>query len=109
MTKESRKNLRISCSVPVLIRVTNGEPSEGWGIIYDISVGGIKLETRRELEGKGTVFLSFTLGQNFIFENTRGTVVRVTGSEGYFTAGIEFDLVIDKNHMKDALVSMIEG
>ncbi|MFH1368725.1 MAG: PilZ domain-containing protein [Elusimicrobiota bacterium] len=109
MTKENRRSLRISCSVPVLVRVTKGEPAEAWGIIYDISLVGIKLETRKELENKETVFLSFTLGQNFIFENARGTVVRVSKNAGYSMVGIEFDLAVDKNHLKDALVSLIEG
>lgn len=109
MTIENRRNLRISCSVPVLLRVPKGEPAESWGIIFDISVGGIKLETRKQLESREPVFLSFTLGRNFIFENARGTVMRVTKNAGYYMIGIEFDLLVDKNHLRDALVALIEG
>ena len=109
MTIEQRRSMRISCSVPMLIRVTSGEPAEAWGIIYDISLVGIKLETRRELEKGETIFVSFELANNYIFENTRGKVVRVSKYGGYLTVGLEFDLIIDKNHLKDALHSMLEG
>lgn len=101
--------MRISCSVPVLIRVTSGEPAEAWGIIYDISLVGIKIETRRELEKNDAVFVSFELANNFIFENTKGKVVRSSEYEGYYTIGLEFDNILDKNHLKDALHSMLEG
>ena len=109
MTIEQRRCMRISCSVPVLLRLTNGEPAESWGVIYDISLVGIKLETRRELEKNDTIFVSFELVNNFIFENTRGKVVRLFRSGGYLTIGVEFDNIIDKNHLKDALHSMLEG
>ncbi|MHB9155398.1 MAG: PilZ domain-containing protein [Endomicrobiales bacterium] len=108
MSREYRKNVRISCSVPVLLRFTSGEPTESWGIIYDISLGGIKLETRRLLRAGEPVFLSFGLGEAFLFENTRGTVIRVSGMEGYYMVGIKFDLVVDRNHLRDGLFSMIE-
>lgn len=109
MTIEQRRSMRLSCSVPVLLRVTNGEPAESWGVIYDISLVGIKLETRREFEKNDTVFVSFVLANDFIFENTRGKIVRLSASGGYLTLGVEFDNIIDKNHLKDALHTMLEG
>ena len=108
MTKESRRNLRISCSIPVLLRFVSREPAEGWGTIYDISMGGIKLETRSPISDGETIFLSFVLGGDYVFENTRGKVVRVLEQNGYFIAGIEFYLLMDRNHLREGLLSMLE-
>ena len=109
MGKELRKNLRISCSIPVLLRFVSRTPQEGWGTIYDISLGGIKLETRFHLEVGENIFLSFILGDNFIFENTRGRIIRIEEKDGYFTCGIEFDHIVDKNHLKEGLYSILDA
>lgn len=108
MTKEYRKSLRMSCSVPVILRFIARETRESWGTIYDISLGGLKLETRMPLTNGEMLFLSFVLGDNYLFENTRGTVVRVSSHDGYFTAGIQFSLPIDRTHLRDGLHSLLD-
>lgn len=108
MTKELRKSLRISCSVPVLVRFPARDQREGWGTLYDISLGGIKMETRTPLMPGETIFLSFILGDNYVFENTRGKVVRVVMQNGYYTAGVEFYLVVDREHLRNGMHSLLE-
>jgi c-di-GMP-binding flagellar brake protein YcgR len=108
MTKERRRNLRISCSIPVLLRFPARDQREGWGTLYDISLGGIKMETRMPLVSGESIFLSFVVGDNYVFENTRGKIVRVVAQEGYYIAGVEFSLVVDRDHLKEGLHSLLE-
>jgi c-di-GMP-binding flagellar brake protein YcgR len=108
MPQESRRNLRISCSLPVLLRFVSKTPEEGWGTIYDISLGGIKLETKNRLGVGESFFMSFIIGDNYNFENTKGRVVRVDEVDGFYTCGVEFDLSIDKTHLRDALFGILD-
>jgi hypothetical protein len=108
MAQELRRNLRISCSIPVLLRFISRMPEEGWGMIYDISLGGIKLSTRSQLDTAESLFLSFIIGSDFNFENIKGKIMRADEDEGYFTYGIEFDSSVDKVHLRDALFTIFD-
>lgn len=109
-----RKYARISCFLPSLIRspvllqFKNGEkPSDGWGVIHDISLGGIKIETRTELEKGQTIFISFSLSDNFKFANTKGIVTRTVKDGIYYTYGIKFESVVDQEHLKNAIEEIL--
>lgn len=109
MGKEARKTIRISCSIPALLRFPSGSIQDGWGVIYDISLGGIKLETRSPISKGDIVYVSFNVSDNLIFENMRGRAVRVLQEGVYFVVGVEFDLAIDKNHLKEGIRTLTEG
>jgi hypothetical protein len=90
------------------MRSLTGEPPESWGIIYDISIHGLKIETRRPIKKDDTVFLSFVIAVNNVFESVRGKIVHVEEKNGYYMAGVEFDSVVDRNHLRDGLHAIIE-
>lgn len=103
MVEWRRKHTRISCNIPVLLRVPGGNPPEGWGTILDISLGGIRVETRYPLSVNQEVFVTFNFSENFSFVNTKARVCRLTLRGIYFIAGMEFTGLVDQKHLKDAL------
>ncbi|HBU70273.1 MAG TPA: hypothetical protein DEE98_07840 [Elusimicrobia bacterium] len=105
-----RKYARISCFLPTLIRFplvfeyhSEKGLSDGWGVIHDISLGGIKFESRELLNKGQKVFISFTISNNFIFTNAPGIITRIIKNGIYYTYGIQFESLVDQQHLKDAL------
>ena len=103
MSEWRRKHRRISCFIPILIRPTGSKYDEGWGIIQDIGLGGVKLESRLPLNDGQTVFVSFMVSDNFNFVNTKGIVKRIIKSGIYYIYGIQFVELIDRQHLLNAL------
>lgn len=109
MTRDQRKNLRIECLIPVLIRNPKIYPQEGWGIICDLSLGGVKLETRFRLTAGDVVYITFSMEKDYTFENLCSKVMHVGYHKGYSLAGVEFDDSVDKSYLRDALSRMINS
>lgn len=103
-----RKHARISCYIPVLIRVPGKIPQEGWGIIRDISLGGLRLETRYPLVVGETIYTTFSFSQNFSFVNTRSKVLRIGKSGVYNICGLEFEMLVDREHLRNAFEEYLE-
>lgn len=109
-----RKYTRMACFLPsyinysVLINVkTDNKNLDGWGVVQDISMGGIKIETRVPLRKGQVIFISFTIGENFNFVNTKCVVKRIFQDGIYYICGLEFVSLSDRQHLKDALADMI--
>lgn len=109
-----RKYARMACFLPsyinysVLISMKSGNANlDGWGVVQDISMGGIKIETRTPIQKGQTVFVSFSIDNNFTFTNTKCIVKRVAQSGIYYICGLEFVNLVDKQHLKDALEHMM--
>ena len=107
MSLDLRKNSRVSCSIPALFRFPGEEPAESWGIVYDLSLGGAKVETRRSLRIGETVYVTFAVGEMLKFENIRTRVVWIVQKKGYFLAGVEFDATVDRNYLFEAIKYII--
>ncbi len=103
-----RKHARISCYIPVLIRVPQKTPQEGWGIIRDVSLGGLRIETRYPLVMGDTIYVTFSFSQNFSFVNTKSKVKRCVKSGVYNICGVEFESLVDVEHLHNALEEYIE-
>jgi hypothetical protein len=114
-TEWRRKHKRISCFVPsllniaVVIKKSDSKLEDSWGIIHNISMGGIKLETRAAAQVGETVNLSFSISNNFTFVNARGRVKRVEFQDYYYTLGIEFESLVDQKHLQEALLFLAES
>ena len=98
-----RQYERISCYIPIMLRFLGNNPPDGWGVIQDISLGGVKIETRSPVRDGQIVFISFSLSDEFNFLNTKGIMCRVTQNGIYYTCGIRFVDSIDKQHLANAL------
>jgi hypothetical protein len=105
-----RKYIRMTCFLPsymnysVLIHYQSGQKlGDGWGVIQDISMGGIRIETRTPFQPGQEVFMSFSISENFVFTNVRCAVKRVVKDGLYYLCGLEFVNVTDREHLKDAL------
>jgi len=105
-----RKHARISCFVPSLVRYpvlvqyqSDRGLSDGWGVIHDISLGGLKFESRSELRKSQKVFISFTISDDFTFTNTPGIITRIIKKGIYYTYGVRFESLVDQKHLEDAL------
>ncbi len=103
-----RKHARISCYIPVLIRALGKTPQEGWGIIRDVSLGGLRLETRYPLISGDAVYITFSFSQNFSFVNTKAKVRRVGKQGVYNICGVEFESLVDVQHLHNALEEYID-
>lgn len=90
------------------MHVAGASPSDAWGHIHDISIGGVELHTYFPVSKGQTVFLTFSLDEMFKFVNTKGTVVRIREEEGYLFCGVSFDEVVDKNHLREAMQYLLE-
>ncbi|MBN1621334.1 MAG: PilZ domain-containing protein [Endomicrobiales bacterium] len=98
-----RKYERISCYIPILLRFLGGNPPDGWGVILDISLGGLKIETRTPLKDGQIVFVSFSISEEFNFINVKGVTRRIIQNGIYYNSGIRFVDSIDKQHLQNAL------
>jgi hypothetical protein len=103
---ESRRNLRISCSVPALLYTPESKPQESWGVIFDISLGGVKIETPRYLKRGENVFLSFVVGRKYHFKKMKGSILRVLLKGHTYEIGIKFDDMYNKEYMAQAIRSI---
>ncbi|MBN1621428.1 MAG: PilZ domain-containing protein [Endomicrobiales bacterium] len=101
-----RRNYRIDCSIPVLLFCPAREKQESWGVIYNISMGGVKIETPLLLDKNEEVFLSFMVGKKFHFKRVRGTVIRVLLRGHTYEVGIKFDSIENKQLMIEAIQSI---
>ncbi len=108
MTKEYRSNIRFSASIPVLMRFYERENFEGWGVIYDVSLGGLQIETRFPVRDNELIHLSFTLGTDHVFEHALGKVMHVSSRNGYYVAGIRFGTAVDKEQLRDGLYNILK-
>ncbi|MFH1369012.1 MAG: PilZ domain-containing protein [Elusimicrobiota bacterium] len=110
-----RRHTRMACFLPsyinysVLINVKSegGGGGDGWGVIQDISMGGIRIETRVPIQVGQAMFISFGISDNFTFANTKCVVKRITRIGIYYICGLEFVNLVDRQHLKDALEHMI--
>jgi len=98
-----RKHERISCFIPILLRFLGNSPQDGWGIILDISLGGLKIETRTPISDGQVVFISFSIADDFNFVNAKCMSRRTVQNGIYYTSGIRFANSIDKHHLLSAL------
>ena len=115
-TEWRRKHKRISCFVPSLLNIAviikkqaNEKLEDNWGIIHNLSLGGLKIETRTPVRVGERVSLSFSISNNFTFVNAVGIVKRVEFEDYYYTCGIEFESLVDRKHLQDALIFLAES
>ena len=94
---------RVSCYIPILFRFIESTPKDGWGVILDISLGGIKAETRTAVTEGQTVFVTFALSEEFNFVNAKCRVQRTVQDGIYYICGIKFSDSMDKQHLHNAL------
>lgn len=106
--QDLRKHARIKVLIPCGFKIAQQTPSDAWGHIHDISVGGVELHTYFSLKKGQTIFLTFSIDEDFKFTNAKGTIVRVREDNGYVFAGFSFDEIVDKNHLKDAMQSLVD-
>lgn len=104
---ESRSAPRVAVSLPVALRFPDGEPAEGWGRILDLSVAGVRLESRFPHRVGQSVQLTFFPVSKVALQNLPAKVVRVSWESGYYVAGLAFDPAVDKGHLKLALMTLI--
>lgn len=104
---EARSSPRLSTSIPVALAFPDAEPSQGWGRIIDLSLGGARLETRSTLKVGQAVYLTFEPHHEMRLENLRARVVRAQWEDGYYVAGLAFDENVDQSYLKEALVLLM--
>jgi hypothetical protein len=102
-TQWRRQYERISCYIPILFRFIESNPKDGWGVIHDISLGGIKAETRTVVKEGQTVYISFSISEEFNFVNAKCLIQRTVQDGIYYICGIKFTDSIDKQHLHNAL------
>ncbi len=106
MQMERRRTTRFSTSIPVGLRFSSGDKKEGWGRILNLSPEGLLLETRFPVPVAKVVYVTFSLKDGAQFENLRAHVIRSAYEEGYFTAGIAFDDVVDQETLRDVIAAL---
>ncbi|MCB4756847.1 MAG: PilZ domain-containing protein [Elusimicrobia bacterium] len=106
MRAERRHTPRFSTSIPVGLRFSKGPFKEGWGRIMNLSPEGLLLETRFPLKVAGVIYASFSLQDGAQFNNLRTRIIRVSYEDGYFTAGIAFDDVVDQETLRDVIAAL---
>jgi len=104
---ERRIATRYSTSVPAGMKFPVGRFSEGWGRIVNISSSGIRIETRFPIKVGSILYISFSLRDGLQFDNLRAHAVRVGYQEGYYTAGINFDDLVDQHTLRDVLLALL--
>jgi hypothetical protein len=110
MTKEHRRNTRISCSIPVLLKFKGTVDFESWGVIFDVSLGGFKFETMSRVSENDETLLSFKLGDGCEFEDMRGKVAHVSPRRGYYVVGIAFrEGDIDRERLRAGLFMLVRS
>ena len=104
--ENSRRSLRVDCSVPVMLQIPGSKITESWGVIYDISHGGVRIETPTLLDRNQNIILSFVVAKKYHFKNLNGIVVRVLLEGHSYMVGIKFETVKDKKLLDDAIRSL---
>lgn len=104
---DMRSGPRLSSSLPVLLRFPDADPPDGWGRIQDLSLTGVKLETRWPLKAGQAVYVTFEAQNEMRLENLRARVVRVAWEEGYYVAGLAFDETVDQAYLREALILLM--
>lgn len=98
---------RLSTSLPVALQFAEAAPSQGWGRILDLSMSGVRLETRWPLKVGQAVYLTFEPQNEVRLENLRARVVRLMWEEGYYVAGLAFDETVDQAYLREALILLM--
>jgi len=107
---DKRRHNRLSCCIPCLIFLTTSNKTEtGWGIIYDLSLGGARLHTRLNIDGTNEIFLSFQIYNNFQFEKVKCRIVRYTYQGIYRTLHLNFVNLFSPHHLANALTSLLHN
>jgi hypothetical protein len=115
MKEWRRRFSRITCykppllAIPILLHFGPDKHNDGWGIIHDISLGGIGIETRMPVKPGQVVYASFTIAENYTFANAKGIIRRAIGDGLYHTCGVEFELLVDREHLEDALAALADN
>jgi hypothetical protein len=73
----------------------------------DLSVGGVRVETRWPLRVGQAVYVSFEPQKEMRLENLRARVVRVTWEDGYYIGGLAFDESVDQTYLGEALQILV--
>ena len=99
----NRRDNRIKCSIPVLLQIPDASVLESWGVIFDISQGGVRIETPTELYRNQIIYLSFVIGKKYHFKKFQGLVIRVLLEGHSYLVGIKFESVKDKELLNGAI------
>lgn len=108
MVFERRRHPRLSTIVPAVLKYQGTSQPDGWGLIYDISMGGLEFETRMQVKKGQNIYISFKISDNFDFKNIPAKIVRVESWEKYNFVGLEFNDRIDRRHLADAMAHYLE-
>lgn len=103
---EKRKSPRFATSIPVGLRFSTGPIKEGWGRILNLSPEGLLLETRFPMKIASVLYVTFSLHDGAMFENLRTHVIRSSYEEGYYSAAIAFDDVVDQETLRDVIAAL---
>jgi len=107
MSDDIRRYHRVMTFIPAGMHFAEGVILEGWGRIRNLSVGGIELETHFPLKNAQKVFLTFQIEGFYKFDHSASRVIRVRSNNGYYTAGISFEEGIDREHLREAIVFLV--
>lgn len=115
MKEWRRKYSRIKCYnppaqvMPILLHFGSERHADGWGVIQDISLGGIGVETRSPVRKGQTVYVTFSIADNFTFASAKAVIRRVIDGKLYRVCGIEFESLVDRQHLEEALAALAEN
>lgn len=89
---EKRKHSRIDIVLTAdVFRFSHYEPKFlGKGVITDLGIGGMKIETNDVIDEKEELLIKFFLPEGVYFDNIRGKIVRTRKESFTFTYGIRF-------------------
>lgn len=88
--------------------MAQASPADAWGHIHDVSLGGVELHTYFKIAKGQTLFLTFNMDEVTSFVNAKCTAVRIREDHGYSFVGILFDDAVDKNHLREAMQSLLD-
>ncbi|HOW29010.1 MAG TPA: PilZ domain-containing protein [Elusimicrobiota bacterium] len=104
---EGRISPRLSTSLPVLLQFPESDVPEGWGRILDLSMSGVRVETRWNLKIGQVVYITFVPQSEMRLDNLRARVVRFTWEDGYFVGGLVFDESVDQAYLREVLMYLV--
>jgi hypothetical protein len=102
-----REGPRLAASLPVALRFPEGDNTEGWGRLLNLSSSGVKLETRWPLRIGQPLYLTFDAQSEMRLSNLRARVVRVGWDEGYYEGALAFDESVDRAYLKEAIAVLL--
>jgi hypothetical protein len=102
-----RDGPRLATSLPVAFHFPESDPSAGWGRILNLSVGGLKVETRWPLRIGQSVYVTFVPRSEMRLDNLRAKVVRLSWEEGYYEGALEFDNSVDRAYLQEAIQALL--